>query len=111
MQRVLHGRLDRLVMLGERSVEHRAREEPPDPLAVHDERPPPLRIFWIHRRRIVRHVALPLLVRRVPLDTRARRIPRFAVDVGGGAVVHDPAVERPAPSPSVIEAHAGWAWS
>src|SRR5438445_7464712 len=94
-------------MLRERPVEHRAREGPSDALAVHDERPPPLRIFRIHRGRIVWHVPLPFLLRRNPLDTRTRRVPRLAVEVRGGAVVHDAAVERPAPCPTVVVAHAG----
>src|SRR5439155_19737340 len=107
MQRVLHGRLDRLVVLGERSVEHGAREEPAGPLAVHDERPPRRWILWVHRGGIVGHVALPLLVGHVPRDAGTRRIPRLAFGIGGGSVVHDAAVEGPAPRPPVIETHAG----
>src|SRR5947209_13923977 len=107
MQRVLDRRLDWLVVFGEGPVEHRAGEEPSDALAVHDERSPGLRVARLHRGRVVGHVALPLLVRRVPFDPRTRRVPPLAMEIRGGAAVQDPAIERPAPRPAVIEAHAG----
>src|SRR5438445_1799611 len=107
MQRVLDRRLDWLVVFGEGPVEHRAGEEPSDALAVHDERSPGLRVGRLQRGLGVGHVALPLLVRRVPCGPRTRRVPRLALEVGGGAVVQDPAIERPAARPAVIEAHAG----
>src|SRR5439155_21889195 len=49
-------------------------------------------------------VALPAGA--VPLDAGTLRVPWLAVEVGRRAVVHDAAVERPAPGPLRIEAHA-----
>ena len=91
-------------MLGERAVDHAVAEEPADPLAVHDERQPRLGVVRVHGRRVVGHVAHPF--RPVPRDPRALRIPRLAVEIRRGAVVHHSAVERPAPRPVGIEAHA-----
>ncbi len=105
MERILHRRLDRLVVLGERAVDHAVAEEPADPLAVHDERQVRVRIFGIHGGRVVGHVANPL--RAVPADARPLGIPRRAVEVGGGAVVQDTTVQGPAPRPVGVEAHPG----
>ena len=104
MERVIDRRLDGLVVLRERTIAHRVREEPTDAFAVHDERQPRRGILRVHRRRVVGHVALP--ARAVPLDAGALRVPWLAVEVGRRAVVHDAAVERPAPGPLRIEAHA-----
>src|SRR4029079_14785140 len=59
------------------------------------------------RGEVVGVVTDPLLLRGVPLDAGACRIPRLAVEVRGGPVVHDASVERPAPGPAGVEAHAG----
>ena len=104
MERVLHRRLDRLVVLRERSIDHAVAEQAADAFAVHDERQPGLRIVRVHRRRVVRDVADPLAA--VPGDARSRRIPRLAVEVGRRTVVHHTPIERPAPRPVRIEAHA-----
>src|SRR5215470_6312136 len=106
MEWVRNRRLHRLVVLWERPIEHRGREQPADSFAVHDEWSPRLRAARLHRRRVVRHVPRPLLLLRVPDDAGARWIPGLTVEVGGGPVVHHPPVERPAPSPAWVEAHA-----
>ena len=106
MKRVLDGRFDRLVVLREWPVDHAVAEQAADSLAVHDEGQPGLRIVRIHHLGIVRHIANPLAA--VPGDSRPRRVPRLAVEIGRGPVVHDPPVERPAPGPLREEAHAGW---
>src|SRR5207253_9394425 len=90
---------------GERSIEHRVREEAPDAFTVHDERQPGGRVLRIHRRRVVRDVTDP--GRPVPLDARTLRVPWLPVEVRRRAVVEDPSVHWPAPRPLREETHAG----
>ena len=80
MQRVLHRRLDRLVVLRKRSVDHAVAEQPAHAFAVHDERQPGVGIVRVHSRRVVRHVARPLGA--VPGDAGTCRVPRLSVQVG-----------------------------
>ena len=48
----------------------------------------------------------PLLLRLVPRDAGPARIPGLPLEVRRRAVVHDAPVERPAPRPAVVVAHA-----
>ncbi len=93
-------------MLGQRTVDHRVREQPGRTLAGHDERPPRFRALGVHRGRIVGDVAHPLLLGLVPRNARARPVPWSPVDVGGSPVVQDPAIQRPAPCPAGEEPHS-----
>ncbi len=84
MQGIRDGRFDGFVVLGEWAVSQRCREEPADALGKHDEcAERPRRGVGLH----VGDITDPLLA--VPLDADAGRVPRLAVGIGGGAVVHD----------------------
>src|SRR5262249_36500595 len=103
MEEVVDGRLERFVVLRERSVGELRREEAPDPLGIHDEGAV---LAGRGIRLEVRDVADPETA--VPLDARTARIPRLALAVRGGAVVHDAAVRRPRETPVVVHAETGW---
>src|SRR5581483_829417 len=95
---------DGLVVLGERSVgeDTDGNEQAAYTLGIHDEGAHVILGFGIGFE--VGHIhASPLLVVIVPPDLPAGGIPGFAVQVAGGAVVHDTAVGRPRPSPVRID--------
>nr|GEU28379.1 hypothetical protein [Tanacetum cinerariifolium] len=102
---VAHRRLERLVVLGERTLGQRiAREETRHAFGQHDERTHA--VF----RRFVAFVVGHIRARpggAVPRDQLAGRIERLAVDVARGAVVQHAAVGRPGPGPVQRIADAG----
>src|SRR4029077_11029120 len=72
-------------------------------LGIHNERPHVFRRFGV--RFEVRHVVTdPFLRRLIPPDLSPRRVPGFPVRVARRAVVENPAVRGPRPSPTWIQA-------
>ena len=87
-------RFGRFVVLRERAFDQIRGEKLRHSFRQHDEG------SEIARRGVgfvIRHVSGPALA--VPLYGRAQRVPAFAGGVGGGAIVEDSPVGRPAPAP------------
>ncbi len=92
-------RFKRLVMGRERTVTHHAAaEQARGAFRIHDERTDLVRLGG---RRDVRHIITGPF-RTVPFDELAARIPRLAVEVGGGAVIENATICRPRPRPVEI---------
>src|ERR1700694_2625659 len=105
MKRVVNRTLDRFVVFRERSI-GKGSERPknsPYALRIHDERAHV--IFGLGIGLEGWHgVAHPFLRAFVPPDLLPRRIPGFAIEIAGRAVVQHPAVGRPGESPIWIDA-------
>src|ERR1700756_1515078 len=100
MQRIRDWALKGFVMLREWAVAHGAErhEKAPHPFWVHDEGSHVVLGCGIHLE-IGNVIAHPGLLCLVPPDLAARGIPGLAIEIAGGAIVHDAAIRRPGPGP------------
>src|SRR5208282_3285864 len=104
VEQVAYRRLVGLVVLGHGSGDGHGGEQVSVALGVHDEGVPAVRAGGQGRPGAVGHIAFPGFLLLVPAHHPLLRRVRTSLDVAGGTIVKDAAVDRPSPGPLGIQA-------